>query len=128
MKKYLRTFPDQCIACRACETTCSKLYFKVDDTEKSSIRITENAEGSSINVCNQCETCVKACQTLALRVNSQGVVILDKSLCIGCLMCVAACPTASMQTHPDLLNPFKCISCGICVKSCPTEAIKLVTE
>jgi anaerobic carbon-monoxide dehydrogenase iron sulfur subunit len=128
MKKYLKTFPDKCIACRVCESTCANLYFKVADAEKSCIQITENAPENEINVCNQCQTCVKTCPTLAIKINPQGVVMIDKSLCIGCYMCVAVCPTQSMRRHKDLLNPFKCVSCGACAKNCPTAAIQIVTE
>lgn len=128
MKKYLKTFPDKCIACRACESTCSKLYFKEDDAEKSCIRITEKPEGNQINVCNQCQTCVAVCPTLALKVNAQGVVMVDKNLCISCYMCIAVCPTQSMHRHHSTLYPFKCVACGMCAKSCPTEAIAIVQE
>lgn len=128
MKKYLKTFPEKCIACRACESTCSMLYFKEDKAEKSCIRITESPEGNSINVCNQCQACVATCPTLALKVTPQGVVMIDKSLCISCYMCVAVCPTKSMMRFLNGLNPFKCISCGACAKNCPTEAIKIVME
>ena len=128
MKKYLKTFPEKCIACRACEVTCSKLYFKVADAEKSCIRITENPDGNDINVCNQCQTCVSICPTMALKVNANGVVTVDKSLCVSCYMCVSVCPTKSMHIHKDSLYPFKCIACGLCTKSCSTEAIKIVQE
>lgn len=128
MKKYLKNFPEKCIACRVCESTCSQVYFKVNDAEKSCIQISEKAEGNSINVCNQCQACVAVCPTQAIWVTEQGVVMIKKPLCIGCYMCVAACPTQSMRRHKDGLNPFKCVSCGMCAKNCPTEAIKIVTE
>lgn len=128
MKKYLKSFPDKCIGCHACESICSNLYFKENTVTKSCIRISETVNGNAINVCNQCQACVAACPTLALTVNAQGVVMLNKSLCIGCYMCVAACPTQSMMTYQDGLNPFKCVACGICAKSCPVEAIKIVQE
>lgn len=128
MKKYLKTFPEKCIACRVCESTCSQVYFKVADAEKSCIQISEKTEGNSINVCNQCQACVAVCPTQAIWVTEQGVVMIKKPLCIGCYMCVAACPTNSMRRHLDGLTPFKCISCGKCAENCPTEAIKIVTE
>jgi Fe-S-cluster-containing hydrogenase component 2 len=128
MKKYLKTFPEKCIACRACESTCSNLYFKEDNAEKSRIRITETAEGNEINACNQCQTCVHTCPTLALKVNAQGVVMHDKNLCINCYMCIAVCPTQSMHRFLNGMNPFKCVACGACAKSCPTEAIVIVQE
>jgi Fe-S-cluster-containing hydrogenase component 2 len=128
MKKYLKTFPEKCIACKACESVCSNLYFKQADAARSCIRITESGDANTINVCNQCQACVSACPTLALTVNAQGVVMLNKSLCIGCYMCVAACPTQSMMIYPGGKSPFKCIACGMCAKSCPVEAIKIVQE
>lgn len=126
--KVLKTFSDKCIACHACESSCANLYFKEDNAEKSCIVISDNVQPPHMNVCNQCGTCVAACPTLALSINNNGVVMLNKSLCIGCLMCVAVCPTDSMRTFPGLQNPFKCIACGVCTKSCPVDAIKIVTE
>lgn len=126
--KVLKTFPEKCIACHSCESACANLYFKEDNAEKSCIVITGQAPAPHMNVCNQCQTCVAACPTLALTVNNQGVVMLNKSLCIGCLMCVAVCPTDSMRTILGAHNPFKCIACGVCTKSCPTDAIKIVNE
>ncbi len=128
MKKYLKTFPDKCIGCHACESICSNLYFKESNTEKSCIKISETASGNAINVCNQCQACVAACPTLALTVNANSVVMLNKALCIGCYMCVAACPTQSMMTYQGGKYPFKCIACGMCAKSCAVEAIKIVQE
>ncbi len=128
MKKHLKPYPDKCIACRACESVCSKLYFKEDNAEKSNIRINENPAGNDINVCNQCRVCVGMCPTLALKVNLQGVVMLDKNLCISCYMCIAACPTNSMRRFIGGMYPFKCVACGMCAKECPTEAIDIVQE
>jgi ferredoxin len=126
--KLLKTYPDKCIACHACESACSKLYFKEDNPAKSCIVISDESQPVLMNVCNQCGTCVAACPTLALSINSQGVIMLNKNLCIGCLMCVAVCPTNSMRTFQGLTNPFKCIACGVCTRSCPTEAIRIETE
>ncbi len=128
MKKYLKTYPEVCIACHMCESVCSNLYFKEDDASKSCIQISESASGNGINVCNQCQICVQACPTQALTVNHQGVVMLNKSLCINCYMCIGVCPTDSMQRYKGGITPFKCISCGACAKTCPVEAIKIVQE
>lgn len=128
MKKLLKTYPDKCIACHVCESTCSNLYFKKDDAELSCIRITETETQPLMNVCNQCEACVKACPTLALTVSPQGVVMVNKKLCIHCYMCVAACPTGSMFRSEGGTAPFKCIACGACVKTCPVDAIRVVQE
>lgn len=128
MKKLLKTYPENCIACHMCESTCSNLYFKTDDAQRSCIRIKETETQPHMNVCNQCQACVQACPTLALSITPQGVVMVNKQLCINCYMCIAACPTGSMFRYQGGLYPFKCIACGACVKNCPVEAIKVAQE
>lgn len=123
--KVLMTYKENCIACHMCESTCSNLYFKVDDADKSRIRITETSAEPEMNTCNQCGICVQTCPTLALSVNQQGVVMVDKALCINCYMCIAVCPTGSMFRHQGGLTPFKCIACGACTKSCSADAIRI---
>ncbi|MDD2331862.1 MAG: 4Fe-4S binding protein [Candidatus Cloacimonetes bacterium] len=128
MKKYLKTYPDKCIACHTCEGTCSNLYFKTGDVEKSCIRITAAEPVNDISACNQCEACVRACPTHALYVTHQGVVMVNKALCVSCYLCIGACPTNSMRRYFGGIYPFKCVACGACTKSCPQGAIKIVQE
>jgi Fe-S-cluster-containing hydrogenase component 2 len=128
MKKLLRTYPENCISCHACESSCSNTYFKVDDPNRSRIRITDSDGQPGMNACNQCGVCVQTCPTLALTINPQGVVMLNTKLCIGCYMCVAACPTGSMFRYESGLAPIKCIACGICTKACPADAIRIEEE
>jgi anaerobic carbon-monoxide dehydrogenase iron sulfur subunit len=126
--KVLKTYPDKCISCHVCESTCSSLYFKEDNPELSCIQVHDEQNPPEMNVCNQCQACVAVCPTMALTVNKQGVVLLSRNLCIGCLMCVAVCPTDSMRTAFGKHNPFKCIACGACVKTCPADALEIVEE
>ena len=77
MKKFLNTYDEDCIGCHACETICARTYFKVDNPERSRIRIEEREKSAHIVACNQCETCVQVCPTMALTVNAQGVVLVN---------------------------------------------------
>ena len=126
--KYLKTYDDKCIGCGTCMSVCSQLYFKEDSPDKSRVRVTDADEGFHIRVCNQCGNCVEVCPADALTINKQGVVMLNKSRCIGCLACVSACPISVMWHNPGDLNPFKCIACGACAKECPADALEIVTE
>ena len=127
--KYLKTYPEKCIGCNTCVDVCSNLYFKEVSDEKSCIEVYDKGEGNfDLSVCNQCQTCVAECPTMALTVNKFGVVMVSKSLCIGCYACVAICPTDNMRTYLEGIVPFKCIACGACARECPADAIEIVTE
>jgi Fe-S-cluster-containing hydrogenase component 2 len=124
--KYLSTNEAMCRDVRACERICAKTFHKTEDTSYSAIRVSRRSDGSmKINVCNQCGACIDICQTLALKRNKLGVVVVDKQRCIGCFQCVAFCPQEAIFQHPDLPYPIKCVACGQCVKACPQGALKI---
>jgi anaerobic carbon-monoxide dehydrogenase iron sulfur subunit len=119
----------KCNGCGACMTACAMTFYKVDDRTKSAIQV-DGVEGAwHITVCDQrCRLCVAECAVNALSISRQGLVTLDKKLCVGCLACVAVCPINAMRFVPGLLSPVKCSVCAACVKKCPTGAIGVVTE
>lgn len=122
--KVLQKKPELCIKCRACESTCSKTWFKEDNAQKSCIRISEDEKGNAvITCCTQCGECIDICPIQAITRDKNGVVRINKKICVGCFMCVGYCPELAMFMHEDYLEPFKCVACGQCVKNCPTGAI-----
>lgn len=127
MIKYLKTDDGKCVGCMGCAAACSKLYFHEENPAKSDIQVQDLGGGKfHLLVCGQdCRKCVAECPTEALSVRLNGVVALDKSLCVGCLACVAICPTGAMRYYPGLKQPFKCVACGACVKACPRGALEL---
>ena len=126
--KYLEVNSDLCIGCLVCTETCSEMFFKEKNIEKSRIKIEQKDTGFDIIVCNQCGKCMPLCPTAALSFNKQGVVMLDKKECSGCLICVAECPCRCMHYLTEVNEPFKCIACGACVKTCPVGALKIVSN
>lgn len=115
-----------CVECHQCEVTCAQAYFKTDDLRKSSISVRRERTGAiDLTTCTQCGECIKVCPVQAISRDKNGVVRINKKICVGCFMCVAACPEDAMFYHPEEVEPFKCIACGLCTKGCPTGAIAI---
>ena len=124
--KRLVADQSKCTGCGACELTCSNAFYKVEDREKSAIRVTVNADGGySIAVCDQCGECMWMCSAMALSKADNGVVRLDKKACVGCLICVAECLRDYFFVNDELPTPIKCSACGLCVKQCSPGALQL---
>jgi Fe-S-cluster-containing dehydrogenase component len=81
-------------------------------------------------LCNHCTRppCVQACPTGATYATKEGVVLVDRSYCIGCRYCIEACPYGARYLHPELRVADKCTFCyhrirrGLrpaCVEVCP---------
>jgi Fe-S-cluster-containing hydrogenase component 2 len=68
------------------------------------------------------------CTANAIYRDKNGVVRIDRKLCVGCLGCVGFCSELSMFYSDDLLVPFKCVACGICVKACPEDALEILVS
>lgn len=85
--------------------------------------------------CFQCDNpwCVKSCPTGALyRRGEDGIVAIDRSLCIGCKSCIVACPFGAPQWDPSSHTVIKCDFCvdrlekGLkpaCVENCTTGCL-----
>ncbi len=128
MKKLVKE-EAKCIRCGNCEKACSQAFFKVNDREKSCIKVSQGENGvAKIITCTQCGECAVVCNTEVIKQDKNGIYRISKKECAGCLMCVGFCPEGAMMQQDDLIEPFKCISCGICVKACPTNAIWIETN
>ncbi len=124
--KVLHCKQEICIGCGECEKACSKAYFRVEDRNKSAIRIINNDNTFRAIKCSQCGECINMCTAHAIYRDRNGVVRINKKLCVGCLGCVGFCTELSMFYADDLTEPFKCIACGICTKVCPVNALEIL--
>ena len=84
-------------------------------------------------LCNHCahSPCVQVCPVGATFESPDGVVLVDKSYCLGCRYCVQACPYGCRFIDPRTHTVDKCSLCyhritkGLttaCAETCPTGA------
>lgn len=129
MKKLSIIDKNACMACYACEISCSEAFYKQYDKDLSCIRITAKEDGSpKINSCVQCGKCAKVCESEAITQNAKGVYMIDKKKCVGCFKCVEACPFGVIVKAEGADKPSKCTACGICAKSCPMGILEVVEK
>jgi Fe-S-cluster-containing dehydrogenase component len=87
-------------------------------------------------LCNHCHQspCVQVCPVGATFVSPDGVVLVDKTYCLGCRYCVQACPYGCRFIDPRTETVDKCTLCyhritkGLttaCCETCPTGARQL---
>ena len=125
--KILKFHAEKCNGCLECEKACSQVHLKTKDGgEKSAIRIEKVDKRYTMHVCDQRGLCLDMCPVGALTRKKNGVVWLEKEICIGCQACVGFCPIGAMRKSDVRIEPFKCISCGSCVRACPEKALELI--
>ncbi|MFZ3044978.1 MAG: 4Fe-4S dicluster domain-containing protein [Desulfatirhabdiaceae bacterium] len=121
----------RCIACLSCQRVCFFHQNEVNHCHTANIRVHVDMEKRRIltTTCRQCEKaeCMSVCPPEAItRDQVTGVVIIDKSICIGCGLCVAACPYGAVQLDDIQQVATKCDLCGgrpICVDVCMARAL-----
>ena len=88
-------------------------------------------------MCNHCvdSPCTQVCPVGATFHSQDGVVLIDKTRCLGCRYCVQACPYGCRYIDPRTHTADKCTLCyhritkGLttaCAEVCPTGARQLV--
>jgi Fe-S-cluster-containing dehydrogenase component len=87
-------------------------------------------------LCNHCSSpaCTQVCPVGATYKTDDGVVLVDRSWCIGCGYCIMACPYAARFFHPVHHVVDKCTFCyhrlskgldSACVNACPFGARRM---
>lgn len=124
-----------CAGCRICETICSMHNEGACNPKVSRIRIVSWDPSIDVPVtCRQCADplCAKACPVSAfVETETEGVLTVDRELCIGCGACAEACPFGAITINPRTGIAGKCDLCGgepLCIEYCPANVLKLFTS
>jgi anaerobic carbon-monoxide dehydrogenase iron sulfur subunit len=121
-----------CSRCRTCELTCAFHHHQVGNPRRGRIKVIPLGKGVDIPVtCLNCEDppCMNICPTGALhRTEANGMVQVNRDVCIGCAMCVNVCPVGAVTLDPVEGVASKCDLCQgdpQCVLYCPAKVLKL---
>lgn len=131
---------ERCVGCQSCTVACKSEWDVPNGGARTRVRQT-GLTGSFpklttsfyVSQCNHCErpTCVPACPTGATYQDQNGIVRVNRELCIGCGACVAACPYGARYVDAVIGKVDKCDFCAIrvekglepaCVATCPAHA------
>ena len=130
----------RCIGCHACTVACKSENDVPLGDFRTWVKYTEVGEFPAVKRhfavlrCNQCTNapCVTVCPVTALHKRPDGIVDLDKDVCIGCKACMQACPYDALALNEDTGGAEKCHFCAhrveqnlkpACEVVCPETAI-----
>lgn len=130
----------RCIGCHACTVACKSENEVPLGDFRTWVKYTEIGSFPQVRRhfavlrCNQCTNapCVTICPVTALQKEGNGIVDLDKDICIGCKSCMQACPYDALYLNEDTGGAEKCHFCAhrvevglkpACEVVCPETAI-----
>jgi len=131
---------ERCVGCQSCTVACKSEWNVPNGSARTKVRQTGTvgqfpklSTSFYVSQCNHCDrpTCVPACPTGATYQDQNGVVRVNRDLCIGCGSCVAACPYGARYINAEIGKVDKCDFCAsrlgkglqpACVATCPAHA------
>lgn len=130
----------RCIGCHACTVACKSENDVPVGNFRTWVKYTEKGTFPAIRRhftvlrCNHCTSapCVTICPVVALDKKANGIVDVDRDVCIGCRACMQACPYDAIYLNEDRGSVEKCHFCAhrveknlepACVVVCPEQAI-----
>lgn len=130
----------RCVGCQACTVACNAEWDVPPGQARTHVRTTalegtfpRLVQSPFVAQCNQCDRppCVEACPSGATAQRDDGIVSVDRAVCIGCGFCVEACPYDARFIDPGRRKVDKCDFCleriahgeqPACVTTCTAHA------
>ncbi len=102
-----------------------------------------NGQKTCTDGCLGLGSCVAACPFDAIRINGNGIAVVNQEACTGCGLCVRACPRSIIDLIPRVHKIFLacanhdrgarvknycavgCTACTLCMKATPSGAITM---
>lgn len=130
-----------CVGCDACAVVCKEVYNIPEHFYRTrSYRFTTGTYPEVVTVfnkksCMHCTdaACVIACPSGACSKDNNGLVVLNKQICIGCNYCIVNCPFQIPQHHRETNSVHKCTFCAsrvqrgykpLCAEVCTSRVVK----
>jgi formate dehydrogenase gamma subunit len=122
---------DRCVGCQACVSACKARWGSGPGAARDWVLEFERGnrqDGLELTfypgLCMQCEghPCTTECPTGATYADDEGIVVVDRDVCIGCGNCVPLCPYAARRVDPTQGIVEKCNLCAPYVRGGGTPA------
>lgn len=111
---------NRCLMCHGCTIACISENNVPDGHYRSWVKVVDKGVYPEVSrhplprLCNNCEDapCLNLCPTGATyRTPEDGVVHVNREVCVGCRICVEACPYGSRFVNPLTNTADKCDFC-----------------
>lgn len=122
--------PDRCSGCGLCRSVCGGRESGLSAPEDARVQVsgTPLRGGSYAFFCQHCLTpqCLLACPQGAISRETDGIVRINKALCVNCGLCQQACSEAAPLRSPsgDIRKCDLCDGKPACVAACPQKALE----